>query len=108
MVDVDHLGKATEKITAEHLHVLRQHRQVDGVILQQLQHALFRLGLGLPGDRHTLEMDTEAGTQHLKIRMISDHQGDLHRQFTALHPPEQILKTMALPARKNRHPWQLI
>ena len=40
--------------------------------------------------------------------MIGDHQGDPHGQFTALHPPEQILKTVALPARKNRHPRQLI
>lgn len=40
--------------------------------------------------------------------MVRDDQRHLHRQFTALHPPQQILKAVGLLAGEDRHPRHCI
>ena len=108
MVNVDHLGETLEEITTQHLHVFGQHRQFNLVLFQQLQNPLLRFGLGVPTDRNTNKRDLKRRAQGFQIRMVGDHQGNLHRQLPASNPPEQVLQAVALLAGEDRHTGEFI
>ena len=91
VVDVDHFRKASQKVGAQHLHVLGQNGQFNSMLHQQLENLLFGLRLAIPVNGHMHERHLEHTAETLQIRMIGDDQWHLHRQLTALNPPEKVL-----------------
>ena len=108
VMDVDHIRETLQKITTEHLHVLGEHREFDPVLRQQLQHLLLSLRFSRLGDWNADKTNPEPSTKGFEIRVVGDDQRHLHRQFTALHPPQQILKAVGLLAGEDRHPRHCI
>ena len=75
---------------------------------QQPKNRFLCLSLAVTPTGNTNETDIKTGAERFQIRMVGDHQGNLHRQFTALSAPEKIQKAVTLLAGKNRHLGQFV
>ena len=108
MVNVDHLRKPGQKVSAQHLHVFGEHRQINLMLFQQPENGGLSVGLAVLRHGNTDERNAEISTAGFQIRMIRNHQGNLHRQLSAACPPEQIEQTVVLLADQDRHPGVVI
>ena len=66
------------EVVGEHLHVAREHHEVDVVLLHDLAQHLLGLRLGLGGHRDVVEGDAVRRHQRLEVTVVRDDGGDVH------------------------------
>jgi hypothetical protein len=95
VVDVDDpLRKARDEALGEHLHVAREHHQIDPLAQEQLDLALLLPGLALLVDREDVVRDTERGCDPGEVGVVRDDQRDLAAQLAEPVADQQIVEAV--------------
>jgi hypothetical protein len=104
MMNVDDRPRiALDKIVRKHLHVARQHHQIDLVSLQKFQLLRFRLRLVLFADRNLVIRHAVEIRMMLGIGMVADHQGKVATQLAVPLPVQQVHQAVVILGNKNGH-----
>lgn len=101
---VDNLARhGLAQLRRQHLHVPRQHHQLDVVLLDQLQHLLLLLLLGILCHGQVVELDAVALGQRLKVRVVGHDDGHVDQQLARLHAEQQVVEAVANLGHHDEH-----
>lgn len=101
---VDDLARhGLAQLGRQHLHVPRQHHQLNVVLLDQLQHLRLLLLLGVLCDGQVVELDAVALGQRLKVRVVGHDDGHLDQQLARLHAEQQVVEAVANLGHHDEH-----
>lgn len=96
VVDVDDAARqGLAQHRRQHLHVPRQHDQVDLVLAHQLQHARLLLLLGVRRDGQVHKRHVVGCGEGSEVRVVRDDQRHLDGQLAGGLPEEQVVEAVA-------------
>ncbi len=91
-----------EKRLREHLHVAREHDQIDALGLEQLELAALLLVLGRGGHREDPVRDAELPGERGVIGMVAHDQRDLAGELPRAMAQQQVVEAMVVARNEDR------